>query len=111
MPSNIRNAPLIENRALFLRAHVVTEAGWTARRLRAVLGLEVDGSKTELEDARLIEGPSDTEKLESSFNFLVPAMLIKPKTELTVSVYETGPASRPRPRNGSSESSLASSMW
>jgi hypothetical protein len=96
-PSIDRNAPLIEGRALFLRAHVVTETGWTARRLRAVLSLEVGDQKTELEDAKMIAGPSDTEKLESSFNFLVPAMLVKPKTELSVSVYETGPGAGAEP--------------
>jgi len=96
-PTLDRSGPIIEGRALFLRAHVVTEAGWTARRLRAVLTLQLEGKATDIEDTRMIDGSSDTEKLESSFNFLVPAMQVKPKTELSLSIYETGPANGTEP--------------
>jgi hypothetical protein len=92
-----RNAAIIENRALFLRAHVVVGSGWMARPLRAVLELTVGGHTEELADTRMIAGSSDTEKLESSFNFLVPATLVKPRTEIAVSVFEVGLPSGPDP--------------
>jgi hypothetical protein len=93
VPTVDRNAAIIEGRALFLRAHVVTESGWKARPLRAVLHLQAAGDAHELEDVRMIAGSSDTQELESSFNFLVPAALVEPKTEISVSVYEVRPAS------------------
>jgi hypothetical protein len=97
LPSIDRNAPIIEHRALFLRAHVITDSGWAPRKLRAVLTLSLEGAPMQLEDSRMIAGPSDTEKLESSFNFLVPAAMVQPRTELSVAVYEIGPASGPEP--------------
>jgi hypothetical protein len=96
-PSIDRNAAVIEGRAMMVRAHVVTDAGWMPRRLRGVLTLKVDEQETQLDDTRMIAGPSETEKLESSFNFLVPAMLVKPRTEIVVSVYEAGPAAGSEP--------------
>jgi hypothetical protein len=98
VPTVDRNAALIENRALFLRAHVVTDSGWKARPLRAVLTLAVGADEQKLEDTRMIAGSSDTEKLESSFNFLVPAALVRPKTAITVELFEAGPAPGPAPR-------------
>jgi hypothetical protein len=93
-----RNAAVIEKRALFVRAHVVAAAGWRPRPVRAVLTLVAAGDAHELEDTRMIAGSSDTQKLESSFNFLVPAALVKPMTEISVSVYEVGPASGADPQ-------------
>src|SRR5205814_5931414 len=62
-----------------------------------VLTLAADGEENELEDTRTIAGPSDTQKLESSLNFLVPAVLVKPRTEIRVSIYEAGPAAGAEP--------------
>ncbi|HXU83056.1 MAG TPA: zinc-dependent metalloprotease family protein [Polyangia bacterium] len=90
VPTLDRNAALIEKRALFLRVHVVTESGWMARPLRAVLTLAVAGEEQTLEDTRMIAGSSDTQKLESSFNFLVPAAMVKPTTEISVELFEAG---------------------
>ena len=87
----MRNAPLIEGRPLFARVHVTTDAGFTARKLRTVLSLGAgDGSKFEIEDSKMISGSSNVERLETTFNFLVPADKVRPTTALVASVYETG---------------------
>ena len=85
----MRNAPLIEGRPVFVRVHVVAGAGFTARRLRGVLNWEVgDGTTRAIEDARMIAGSSNVERLDTTFNFLVPADGVKPKAALAVSIYE-----------------------
>lgn len=101
--AGMRNAPLVEGRPMFARVHVATEQGFTARRLRAVLSLEYgDGTKYEIEDAKMISGASNPEQLATTFNFLVPAGNVKPDAKLAASVYETDmgagaePASPPR---------------
>jgi hypothetical protein len=89
----MRNAPLIEGRPMMARVHVNTDGAFTARRLRGVLSLEYgDASKFEIEDAKMINGASNVERLETTFNFLVPADKVKPGTKLVTSVYEGGPA-------------------
>jgi hypothetical protein len=94
----MRNSPLFEGRPIYLRVHVATDAGFTARPLRAVLTVEQeDGSKLELGDTKTISGPSNVEKLETTFNVLVPAEAVKPKAKLTAAVYEAGPAAGPEP--------------
>ena len=93
-----RNAPLIEGRPLFARVHVTTEAGFTARSLRAVLSLTYgDQSKFEIEDSKMIAGSTNVQQLPTSFNFLVPAERVKPNTTFSAAVYETGAAMGPDP--------------
>jgi hypothetical protein len=95
---DMRNGPLIEGRPLYARIHVATDGGFSARMLRAVLSIEYgDGTKFEIEDKKMISGSSTEEKLESSFNFLVPAASVKPKSSLVASVYETGAGTGPDP--------------
>jgi hypothetical protein len=99
----MRNAPLIEGRPLMARVHVTTDAGFVPRKLRAVLSIGyADGSKFEIEDSKMISGASVLERLDSTFNFLVPAENVKPTAALVASIYETGagegaePAAVPR---------------
>jgi hypothetical protein len=94
----MRSSPLVEGRPLFARVHLATDAGFQARTLRAVLSVEYgDGTRFEIEDKKMISGASTEEKLESSFNFLVPAASVKPTSALVASVYEAGPAAGPEP--------------
>jgi hypothetical protein len=107
----MRNAPLIEGRPVFVRVHVVAGAGFTARRLRGVLTWDVgDGTSKALEDARMIAASSNAERLDTTFNFLLPAADVKPKAALAVSIYEMGtpegaePATPPRfPATGTTD--------
>jgi hypothetical protein len=93
VPEAMRNAPLIEGRPLLARVHVVADMGFAARKLRAVLSLGYrDGSKFEIEDTKMIAGSSALDKLDTTFNFLVPAANVRPGTALVASVYETDAA-------------------
>jgi hypothetical protein len=97
VPLAMRNAPLIEGRPLFVRVHVTTEVGFVARPLRGLLTLEQGDSKQEIEDRKMIAGASDSTKLSSTFNFLVPAERIKPGSRLSVAVHETAAVESPPP--------------
>jgi hypothetical protein len=93
VPPAMRNGPVIEGRPLFARVHVTTGQGFAARKLRAVLSLEYpDHSKFEIEDSKMVSGASNVERLDSTFNFTVPAANVRPSTTLVASVYEIGPA-------------------
>jgi hypothetical protein len=93
-----RNSTLIEGRAMFVRVHVRPDPGFSPKVLRAVLTLEsADGSKQLFEDSKMIAAASDTEKLDSSFNYLVPADLIKPDARMVAAVYESGEPGGPDP--------------
>jgi hypothetical protein len=86
-----RNARLMEARAAFARVHVRPGAGFAPRALRAVLTLVyADGTRRELADEKMVSAASTTEKLESSFNFLLPAEAVKPEMRLAAAIYETG---------------------
>jgi hypothetical protein len=94
----MRNASLIEGRPMFARVHVATDPGFAARQLRTVLSIGyADGSKFEIEDAKMVAGPSNVERLESTFNFQVPADKVTPNSALVASIYETGAAMGPDP--------------
>jgi hypothetical protein len=98
VPAAERTTTLIEGRALFVRVHVRPQPGFTPQVLRAVLTVERgDGSQEHLEDSKMIAGPSDSEKLNSTFNFLVPAALMKPETTMVAAVYESGEPGGPDP--------------
>jgi hypothetical protein len=94
-----RNAELIEGRPMMVRVHVQPAAGFAARRLRGVLTLgPAEGAAgLALEDTRMVAGASDPEKLETTFNFLVPAEAMKPQARLRAELYETAPAADPEP--------------
>jgi hypothetical protein len=92
VPPAMRNSKLIEGRAAFLRLHVRAEPGFAARPLRAQLTVTAaDGTETILTDGKTISGSSTSEKIDSSFNFLLPAELIKPKTTVSAAIYEAEP--------------------
>jgi hypothetical protein len=98
VPPAMRNSTLIEGRATFLRLHLRTDAGFTARPLRAVLTLEyADGSKQTFEDGKIISGTSAPEKLDSTFNFLIPADAVKPESKVVAAVYEAAGLPAPEP--------------
>jgi hypothetical protein len=87
-----RNSTLIEGRTMFFRVHVRPEAGFMPRPLRGSLTLGyADGSKRSFDDTKTISAASDTEKIDSTFNFLVPADGAKAGATLVAAIYETGP--------------------
>jgi hypothetical protein len=89
----MRNAPVIEGRPLYVRTYVVPGAGFTARRLRGVVNVEYEGGASKgFEDSKMIAGASDSERLDSTLNVLIPAEDVRPGSSLSVSIYETGEA-------------------
>jgi hypothetical protein len=97
-PPEMRNSKLIEGRAAYVRVHVRPEPGFAPRPLRAVLTLaQGDGSQRAIADAKMVAGPSTSENLASTFNFLLPAEAIVPGATLAVAIYADGEASGPEP--------------
>jgi hypothetical protein len=93
IPADMRNAPLVEGRPLFARVHVTTDAGFAARSLRAVLSVTyADQSQFEIQDTKMVSGPSNVERLDTTFNFLLPADKVKPGSTMVASIYEGGAA-------------------
>jgi hypothetical protein len=97
VPLAMRNAPVIEGRPIFVRVHLQTEAGFAPRPLRAVLTVQEGDSRRDFEETKMIAGASSAERLESSFNFLVPAAEVRPRAGLSVAVYETAAVETPEP--------------
>jgi hypothetical protein len=88
----MRNADLIEGRPMFLRVHLVPLPGFTARVLLGVLTVNnAEGAPVLLEDRKMIAGPSNPEKLETTFNFLIPAAQVTPTTRVSAAIYEGAP--------------------
>jgi hypothetical protein len=90
VPAAMRTAPLIEGRPLFVRVHLQTDAGFTARALRAALTLQQGDSRRDFEESKMIAGASNAARLESTFNFRLPAEAIRPGVGLSVGLYEMG---------------------
>jgi hypothetical protein len=89
----MRGAPIIEGRPLVVRVHVRTGDGFTARQLRGVAALEyAGGGSKQFEEAKMIAGSSNPERLQTTFNIIVPAVDVKPGASLSVSVFEGGAA-------------------
>src|SRR4029453_11681330 len=94
----MRNSKLIEGRAAYVRLHVRPEANFAPRPLRAVLTLaQADGRQQAFADSKRVSGPSSSEQLDSTFNFLLPAEAIKPGSTLVAAIYEQGAATGPQP--------------
>ncbi len=105
----MRNAPLIEGRPLFVRAYV---SGTLGRRLRGVLDVQYGGAGGKgFEEAKMMAGASNAEQLATTFNFLVPAAEVRPGMAMAVSIYEAAetamgpdPATPPRfPASGTAD--------
>ncbi len=98
VPPAMRNSKLIEGRAAYVRVHVRSEAGFTPRPLRAVLSLgQSEGNARAFVDGKMVAGPSSSENLASTFNFLLPAETMVPGATLAVAIYEGGEAAGPEP--------------
>jgi hypothetical protein len=98
VPPGMRNSKLIEGRAAYVRVHVRPDGGSTPRPLRAVLTLgQGDGSQRAFADGKMIAGPSTSENLASTFNFLLPTEVISPGATLAVAIYEGADAAGPDP--------------
>jgi hypothetical protein len=94
-----RNSSLFEKRAMFVRAYVRPDTGYAPHRLRGVLTLSFPGeSDVQLTDEKVIQGASEDEKLETTFNFLVPAETVKGGARLVVGLYEPTVAEEPDPQ-------------
>lgn len=118
-----RTAVVIEGRDIILRAHVQAAADFEPRPLRAVLTVSAPGAAApgepgatapggdagapgaggdagpaatmRLEDQRQIAGSSRAEDLTSTFNFRIPAALVKTKSAVSLEIFEAaadGPA-------------------
>ena len=95
--TGVRNAELIEGRPMLVRVHIRPDAGFTARSLRGVLTLSYPmatpaAADVAFEETKMLVGASDPEKLETTFNFLVPATAVKPGAQLAAAIYEAGAA-------------------
>jgi hypothetical protein len=98
VPTAMRNSKLLPGRAAYVRAHVRPDLPFTARPLRAVLTLgQSGGSEQSFPVMQMVSGPSTPEKLDSTFNFLLPAEQIEPGSTLAVALYEAGAATGPEP--------------
>jgi hypothetical protein len=98
VPPAERSSPLLAGRAMFMRIHVAPDAGFVPRRLRGVLTLQSpSGPDRSIESAQTISGPSDSEKLDSTFNFVVPADAVAADVKMIAAIYETGTVDVPAP--------------
>ena len=96
-----RNAPLIEGRSLLVRVHTTPLAGFAARALRALVALEyADGTSARWDAMRMVSGASEPDKLETTFNLIIPAGAVKPGAKLVSTIHELGEATEgdPAPR-------------
>jgi hypothetical protein len=92
-PMAMRFTPLIEGRPMVVRIHVTPGEGFTARQLRGVVALNyMGGASKQFEEAKMISGPSTTDRLQSTFNITIPAVDMKPGASLWAALYETGAA-------------------
>jgi hypothetical protein len=76
-----RNAELIEGRPMMVRVHVLPAAGFMPRPLRGQLAIVQADAAGEmvLQEQKTISAASVPEKLETTFNFLVPAPAAPPR--------------------------------
>ena len=87
-----RNAHLIANRRMLVRgfADVLDESGWTPRELRATLILKyADGTEEAADKTVLVEKDSEEKYYNTTFNWIIPAELIKSGMHFEAALYET----------------------
>lgn len=81
-------APIIRQRDLNLRVFVNTHDEFESHKVRAVLEVEDNNGVEVIEVAQRVSGRSLRGQLDSTFNFDVPADLVKANTEFRVALYE-----------------------
>ncbi|MET0339649.1 MAG: M66 family metalloprotease [Polyangiales bacterium] len=83
-----REVPIIAGKKALVRVFVRPDAGWTPRKLRAVLRLRHGDHVARREDARVLrDAPTDAD-LASTFNFDVAPDLITPDARVSVALEE-----------------------
>jgi hypothetical protein len=84
-----RNARLVRDRELLIRAGWSIQSGFTARPIEGRLILEVPGRGTEvLSDVRTPSGSPNFSSYNGTFRWAVPAELVQPGTTYRVALYE-----------------------
>ncbi|MBC8133687.1 MAG: hypothetical protein H7X95_11955, partial [Deltaproteobacteria bacterium] len=101
VPPQMRNASLIAGRPLFARVHVSPQGGFLPRQLMGVLTLTNSGLGEKIyRDTKMVSVRSDPEKLDSTFNFLVPAADVVAGATASIGLFETSGATDALPNNG-----------
>ncbi|TPV92461.1 MAG: VWA domain-containing protein [Myxococcales bacterium FL481] len=99
-PAN-RNAPIVRNRPVTVRASWSLESSWQPREVLARLRLyDAEGLATVFDDSRTIDAASQFDRLDGSFFWQIPADLIQPGSRYSVSLHEideTEPGTSPAP--------------
>lgn len=85
-----RVAPIVQRKKALLRVFVDLLPGYTPRTVRGVLRLSNAGSTAVVVDPLVVQAPSTDDKLDSTFNFEIPAELVGPSTALRISLEEPG---------------------
>jgi len=97
IPESNRSTELVRGRPSLVRAHWALDAGWSAREIRADLELHRGGTTETLSDVRSIEGPVEPRTLEGTFIWMLPAEVVTPDLEVSVSLWEADPAATGAP--------------
>ncbi len=93
-----RNAYLVANRNLLIRAHYDVSDDWTPRELEAKLTLSwADGSSRVATKTFMIDSDSVMGDLDRTLWWYVPAELVKSGLEYAIEVYETQPGFEDEP--------------
>lgn len=107
-----RNAPLVRDREVTMRASWTLDSSWQSRPVLARLRIyDTEGVATVLDDTRDVAAASSFDNLDASFHWFVPAEAIQPGARYSVSLHEvddadpgTSSAAAPRlPETGSAE--------
>lgn len=80
-----RNAPLVSDRAVFVRVYVAPQPGWSARSVTAELLVGLTPNTAVQQTAQLLPtGPSQVAVMGSTFNFTLPAEQVVPGTRFGI---------------------------
>lgn len=83
-----RNAPVVANRALSVRAYVAPGAGFTPRKLRGELVVDDGATEEVLSETRDISGASSETQPSSVFTFDVAGARVTRQTKLSVRIID-----------------------
>jgi hypothetical protein len=84
-----RSASVVQGKKTLLRTFVEPLSGYRPRPLRALLTLDNDGQQLQLVSDKMVSSASSDESASSTFDFAVDGALIRPNTQLSVSIIET----------------------